>query len=140
MMARVCLVACVQGKVGHPARAEDLYTSPLFRKARDFARRHFDRWFILSAEYGLLDPARVVEPYEKTLNRMPRAERRRWSETVFAELARQCDPGDEITVIAGQRYREGLVPLLLRRGHRVHVPMEGMPIGRQLQWLTEHTR
>ena len=63
----VCLVACVKAKRKEASRAEDLYISQLFRKCRRVAEGKYGVWYILSAEYGLLEPSRVVEPYEKTL-------------------------------------------------------------------------
>lgn len=49
--------------------------SDLFRKARAYAERSADEWFVLSAMHGLVDPGDVVEPYDLTLNTMDVAER-----------------------------------------------------------------
>lgn len=92
-------------------------------------------WFILSAEYGLLRPDTEVQPYERTLNRMPVAERRDWARRVGEALVPQCAGAERIVVFAGIRYREFLMPLLRALCPNVAVPMEGMRIGEQLQWL-----
>src|SRR5690606_13413659 len=55
----IALVSCVSSKEPHAAPARDLYTSALFRKARAYAERNADAWYILSAKYGLVDPNRV---------------------------------------------------------------------------------
>lgn len=68
---KVAFVSCVKTKADSARPAEQLCISPWFVMARRFAERNSDRWFILSAAYGLLDPDRVIEPYEKTLNDMP---------------------------------------------------------------------
>ena len=136
-MATICLVACARSKAASRAAAKDLYVSSLFRKASAFASEHFDRWYILSAKYGLLEPERVVEPYDKTLNNMTRQERKLWAREVLSDLLSRIAPGDEITFLAGQRYREHLMLWLSARGHSVHVPLAGMRIGEQLRWLTE---
>ena len=135
-MARICLIACVSLKDTRKMRAGDIYLSPLFKKAREFAS-NFDRWYILSAKYGLISPDMVIEPYEKTLNKMSREDRRKWAENVFGELKKHTKAVDEITFLAGLRYRQDLTPLLLKRGNKICVPMEGMGIGKQLQWLTK---
>jgi hypothetical protein len=135
-MARICLVACVGQKASKRSKAKELYTSPLFKKAREFAERQFDRWYILSAKYGLVDPESAVEPYEKSLNTMRRDDRVAWAQEVFARLARCTGADDEITFLAGKNYRADLVPMLADRGNPVCTPMEGLGIGRQLQWLT----
>ena len=36
---RIYLVACVKGKLPRPAPAKDLYTSPWFRKARQYVEQ-----------------------------------------------------------------------------------------------------
>ena len=134
---RVALVSCVKTKRDIPQPAKDLYTSPLFKGLRRYAEAHADTWFILSAEYGLVAPDQVLEPYEKTLNRMSARERARWAEDVKAKLARVLPAGAEVIVLAGERYRADLVPFLKQRGHKVSIPLEGMPFGRQLQFLSE---
>lgn len=137
-MARICLIACVSLKDTRKMRAGDIYLSPLFKKAREFASNNFDRWYILSAKHGLISPDMVIEPYEKTLNKMSREDRRKWAENVFGEIKKYTKAIDEITFLAGLPYRQDLTPLLLKRGNKICVPMEGMGIGKQLQWLTKH--
>jgi hypothetical protein len=134
---RVALVSCVKSKLDHPAPAKDLYTSALFRALRGYAETHADAWFILSAEHGLVDPNEVLAPYERTLNRMGKSQRQEWASRVKAELASRVPAGAEVIILAGQRYREGLIPFLRARGHSVAVPLEGLPFGRQLQRLKE---
>ena len=92
-------------------------------------------WYILSAEHGLLDPEKVIPPYEKTLNRMGVDDRRNWGDTVLASLQKVISPGDRIVFLAGERYREFLEDALTEAGVQVEVPMQGLTIGRQLQWL-----
>lgn len=132
---RVALVSCVKSKKTHPAPARDLYTSALFRSLRRYAERNADRWYILSAEHEVVEPSTVLAPYERTLNKMPRAERDRWAASVQRRLAELLPANSEIVMLAGERYREGLIPFLRSRGHKVSIPLEGMPFGKQLQYL-----
>src|SRR5687767_6111885 len=90
---RVALVSCVKSKLDRTAPAKDLYTSPLFRALRNYAERHSDRWYILSAEHGLLDPERVIEPYERTVNSMSMLARQEWAHRVQADLRRLLPEG-----------------------------------------------
>lgn len=134
-MRRLYLVSCVSEKQRHPSAAKDLYVSDWFRKARRYAERNGE-WKILSAKYGLVEPNTVLSPYEQTLNSMPIAQRRQWAETVMRELRTVVSPGDTVVFLAGQRYREFLAPALSDYGVNVEIPMEGLQIGRQLQWLS----
>ncbi len=83
----IALVSCVKKKRAARCPAQDLYDSDLFRKMRCYAKQHSDRWFILSAKYGLLSPETEIEPYEQTLNNMRIRDRREWADTCDAATA-----------------------------------------------------
>jgi hypothetical protein len=138
MTMRIALVSCVKSKRSTPAPAKDLYTSTLFRGLRRYAEANADRWYILSAEHGLLDPDEVIAPYERTLNAMGKADRVRWAEGV-QRRTEVLPAGAEIIVLAGARYREGLIPFLRARGLTVQIPMEGLSFGRQLSFLQQQS-
>lgn len=138
MMNSLYLVSCVAAKRPRSAKAEELYTSPWFQKAARYVQERRGSWRILSAKYGLLDPETVVDPYEQTLNRMSVADRKNWAARVLTDLEPLVGTGDTAIFLAGDRYREFLVPPLLQRGVIVEIPMEGLQIGRQLQWLDAH--
>ena len=132
------LVSCVKTKLRKRAQAKDLYTSDWFRKARAYVEGR-GRWRILSAEYGLVDPEMVIEPYEKTLTTMPVAGRRAWAAKVLANIKMSLEGADTIVLLAGQSYREFLDPALRDLGLTVRVPMAGLSQGRQLSWLKGET-
>jgi len=67
-------------------------------------------------------------------------DRERWANEVYRTVCERVPPSSEITVFAGARYREYLVPLLEETGYRVLVPMKGMSIGKQLKWLDDQVR
>ncbi|MBS0211536.1 MAG: hypothetical protein JSS27_21550 [Planctomycetes bacterium] len=135
-MSRVGLISCVSKKQSTAAQAKDLYCSALFTKSREYVQQRCDSWFILSAKYGLLEPNEFIEPYEETLNAKSAKERFQWADDVWSSLRSRIHPGDDIVVLAGERYRERLVPLISAHGCRVDLPMQGLGIGRQLQWLS----
>jgi hypothetical protein len=137
-MARVGLVSCVSQKESRPAPARDLYASPLFRKAREYVEAHCDAWFVLSARYGLVSPTKIISPYDDTLKSKSKAERTRWAEQVWADLRTHLQPDDQVLLLAGETYRETLLGLIIGHGCAVDVPLVGMGIGRQLQWLSKH--
>jgi hypothetical protein len=137
-MARVGLISCVSKKQANPIEARDLYDSALFTKSREFVEKHCDSWFILSAKYGLVEPTEIIEPYEETLNTKSHRERGAWADKVWVVLRDHLSPNDQVTILAGERYRENLIPRLIEYGCQVEVPMQGLSIGRQLQWLSRN--
>lgn len=129
MRMRIGLVACCGQKLDGKHQAGDLYRSPLFVKSREWVERNCDKWMILSAKHGLLDPHHVIESYDMTLNDMGHLERKSWADKVRLQVYPYRD--DEITVLAGKNYCGWT------GGFNTSRPMEGMGIGQQLQWLTK---
>lgn len=140
----VCLVPCASRKGDTPARARDLYRSPLFLKMRAVVERLGVPWFILSAKHGLLRPEERIDPYDLTLNEMRVTERRSWSRNVIRQMEGSLLPVERVIVLAGQRYREFLMDWLMRHASRVETPLAELRIGEQLQfleaWLRSATR
>ena len=133
----VGLVGCVSQKAAGPRPARDLYTSALFRGRRGYVERACDRWWILSALHGLVDPDAVLAPYDVTLTRASVAQRRAWSARVLSQLREMGDlgAGDVVEIHAGADYRDyGLVEGLRAQGVAVVVPTEGLRLGEQLRF------
>jgi hypothetical protein len=136
----IALVGCARAKRPSPAPAGDLYVSDLFRKSRAYAKHCADRWFILSAEHGLLHPGQVVPPYDRGLKNLSAVERAAWAARVLQALEAVLVGADRVVILAGKHYYERLVPALCERGLEVALPLEGMGIGSRLAWLARHTR
>ena len=132
-MNRIVLISCVGKKLPHKARAEDLYTSPLFKYNLRYAKSlRPDNIYILSAEHGLLPLDKDIEPYNKTLNKMPAREIKKWAKEVINQLKNRADlQRDEIIFLAGQKYRKYLIPYI----RNYMIPLERLSIGRQLNYL-----
>ena len=136
-MKRIILISCVSKKLPHKARARDLYISPLFKLNLKYAQRlKPNKIFILSAKYGLLPLETEIKPYDLTLIKMSAKEIRKWAERVLQELERKSDLNkDEFIFLAGEKYRRYLIPSI----KHYKIPLEGLSIGKQLQYLKRHT-
>ncbi len=134
-MRTIVLISCASKKRHHKSKAKNLYISPLFQKNLTYAQKlKPDVIFILSAKYGLLDLDTEIEPYDLTLNNMPASEIKVWAGKVLKQLSEQADlQQDHFIFLAGAKYRKYLTPHIASFG----VPLEGMPIGKQLQYLSE---
>jgi endonuclease-3 len=132
---RIGLVGCVKSKATSPAPAQELYTSAMFHGRRAYVERSCDRWFVLSAKHGLVDPDEIIEPYDVSLKDQPVSARAQWAGGVVTELERRVGPLGrfEFEIHAGSAYRDhGLVDALRRAGAGVSIPAEGMSQGQQL--------
>lgn len=135
----VYLVSCVRKKRTATCLARELYVSDWFLKASRYVEASGCDWFILSAEYGLVAPDQVIAPYERTLKRMHVEQRKAWAHRVSEQLAEAAPKLSHVVLLAGERYREFLVPCLSHRGVVISVPMERLRIGEQLRWLGQHS-
>lgn len=119
--------------------ASELYISQWFKAAKKYILTLEIEYFILSAKHGILHPSQLVEPYDQSLYHLSAPERRRWSEMVVKQLIAIAPPGTEFVILAGKRYREGIVEPLENAGYNTTIPLQGLGIGKQLQWLTANT-
>lgn len=141
MTTTIGIVGCSKTKLDRAAPARDLYTSPLFVAAAAYCEATYDRWLILSAKYGLVDPDRVLEPYDVTLREMDHVERFHWllavrEQPIAVELVEQVlRDGAQVFLHAGSLYRW----LFGHHGLKldVYTPLRGLGIGRQLAWYAE---
>ncbi|MGD0742101.1 MAG: DUF6884 domain-containing protein [Acidimicrobiales bacterium] len=136
---RVGLVGCVKSKLTVASATRDLYTSTLFVGRRRFVEASCDRWFILSAKYGLVEPDAILEPYDETLKTASRAARRAWSQRVLSALDTELGDISGIcfeTHVGAEYLNYGVADGLLQRGATIKNPTEGMRIGEQLSFYS----
>ena len=134
-MAKIVLISCVSKKLSYKSPAQELYISPLFKKNLQYAKSlNPDKILILSAKYGLLKLNEIINPYEKTLNKMRSKEIKEWANKTLEQLKKVTNTNrDEFIFLAGNNYRKFLLPHI----KHYNIPMQGLGIGKQLQWLTK---
>lgn len=126
---KLYLVACAATKGPKACAAKDLYLGTLFKASRALAEAKADEWYILSGLHGLISPVKILEPYEFFLGDQSKKYRKEWSLKVINKLGRLVSA--ETTILAGKDYWEFLKPELMD----VKLPLEGLAIGKQIQWL-----
>ena len=132
-MNKIVLISCASKKQSVTSRAVEMYISTLFNLNLQLARKlNPDYIFILSAKYGLITLDEMIEPYDLKLNKMSKIDRINWAKKVLNELQQQTNlQKDHFIILAGNRYREYLIQHL----NSYEIPMEGLRIGQQLQFL-----
>ncbi len=125
MAGTVVIIQCGAKKLDTVARAEDLYTGPLFRACRQAARRVGDRWYIASAKYGLVRPERVLAPYNQTLGINETA----WGATMRRDIGlAEPEHWDRLIALCSRRYLIGWAEFL-----GAETPLAGLTIGYAIQ-------
>ena len=132
-MVKIVLLSCVSKKLPGRAKAQDLYISPLFCYGLRYARSlKPDKIFILSAKYGLVGLNDVIDTYNLSLNSMGVSQIKLWSDGVLEQLRLVSDlHNDTFIFLAGDRYRK----YLLSHINHYEIPLQGLGLGRQLQFL-----
>lgn len=116
-MKKIALIGCCKKKLGkdNPSElycASDIYMGNSFKKSKEQGVEKFgcEDYYILSAEYHLLDKNEKISYYDKTLSNMRAAEKREWAKKVLEELNSKFDlKNDEFYIFAGKNYYENLV-------------------------------
>lgn len=136
----IVLVGCGSKKAREPRRAIDLYIGRLFLLRVAYAQKFYPgaRLYILSAKYGLLEPDKVVAPYDETLKKWPIARRRAWAKKVLRQLRSKVGAlsGHVFVVMAGKEYYQFLLPLLPNH-ILVPAPRYDFRVAKQIKWFKE---
>jgi hypothetical protein len=133
------LLGCVKSKLDHRAQARDLYCSALWRDRRAYAEASGLPWLILSAKYRLVDPHRLLHPYDLALGDLSASKRGKWGERVVDSLEERFNSleGATFEVHAGAAYRNAIDEPLARRAASLTVPLVGLTLGEQLRWYAK---
>ncbi len=137
-MSLIGLISCVSTKKEYATEAKNLYASPLFLYSKKYAELNLNKYYILSAKYGLLKPDDIIEPYEETLNTKSKNERIHWSHKVFDKLLKEISTNDKIVFLAGEKYREFIEKYLAEQNILFQAPLKKFSIGKQLQWYKNY--
>jgi hypothetical protein len=138
---RIALISCSSKKQSHPCKAMEMYSaSPLFTKAFSYCCKNYDKVYILSAKYGLLDPEEIIEPYDTNLNTISKKARSQWAELVVSQVKKEQQQNrlrdvELFAFHAGRKYRRNLITHLEEIAP-CEVPLEGMGIGERLHYYT----
>ena len=135
------LVGCVKGKHAARSAAKDLYNSPLWRCRRAYAESLGRPWYILSAQHGLLDPDKHIDPYDLALRDLAAEARWTWSARVLEELKSRIPSLRDklIEIHAGATYvKYGLEGGLRAARASVRRPLARISgVGSQQAWYRE---
>ena len=65
---RIAILGCKASKQDYECPADEMYSKGwVYRAQRDFISRVYNAYYIFSSEYGIIEPTRVIQPYNTTL-------------------------------------------------------------------------
>lgn len=133
----VCVLSCGAKKRSQAAPARELYVGPLFTEGLRYAESlRPDRLLILSAAFGLVEPDRVLPPYNV---RLPASglTQDHFGLYVREQLVRLFPAPGELTILAGEDYAALLRPLA-DDGWTIREPIAGLQLGQIRAWYRSH--
>jgi hypothetical protein len=144
-MIRIVLISCVSRKVGHKAKAKDLYKGPLFTSSLAFGQSlKPDKTFILSALHNLLGLIKEIEPYNVTLSKIKKNnikkelrilspdEKIEWGKKGINQLKNEANIlSDEFIVLARKEYIEPIGSYI----SNLRMPLQGKSIGERIKFV-----
>jgi hypothetical protein len=112
-------------------KADQAYTSPYFQKNIAYAKRLGDRWLILSAKYGFLDPDDLIDDYNVTFkykftNPISIKELRK------QVLEKNLDEFEEVVVLGGEEYLAAVKSAFDGTRSIIKSPFKGLSIGSRM--------
>ncbi|MDS0284693.1 DUF6884 domain-containing protein [Haloarcula onubensis] len=151
------IVSCGSKKADEEVPAADLYTSTHFQYKRRWAELYCDNWLILSAEHGLINPKKRLEPYDTSVRDLDDESLQEWTDDVeqtlwyrsnsyegkpagndvaWDELDDDFSPHFELVLLAGTAYIDPFDGFFDHTFPApVFTPLSGMGIGVQNSWL-----
>lgn len=139
MMSVLVIVGCGQAKIWKvepstgPTAAKFAYISNYFNLNKEYGKKFSDRWVILSAKYGFIDPDFIIEKdYNVTFKR------KETNPISIEELRKQVDQKrldgfDRVIVLGGRDYALIVREAFKNTNCRIIAPLEGFPIGLAMQ-------
>jgi hypothetical protein len=120
-------------------KAAQAYTSSYFQKNMAYAKRFGDRWMILSAKYGFLDPDELINDYNVTFKK------RKTNPISIAKLQeqvadKQLAKYDEAIVLGGEEYLLAIEGAFEGTQTKIVSPFRGLSIGSRMAEIDKALR
>lgn len=134
-MDRVAIIPCTNQKSTVPGPAREVWQGANFQLTLYHAEKYYDRVFIMSYKYGLIEPDTLIEPYDIDLKTASAAERLEWWWTVREHIKKLAEEHpDLIAVYTGKFERNRFLREFVRNGYRrLIIPWESDAIGQRMQ-------
>jgi len=110
-----------------PTRARDAYVSAYFRVNREYAEKFADRWVILSAKYGFIDPDFIIPRNYNVTFKDPLTNPISVIELKEQIKQKALDTFDTVVVLGGHDYADVVNTAFSDLGVTIKRPVAGLP-------------
>ena len=146
MPSTLVIVSCGASKIwdknplAGPTPAKDAYIGPLFKLNREYAERFSDRWMILSAKYGFIDPDFIIPENYNVTFKDPKTNP--VSLNILREQVHEMglDKFDKIIVLGGKDYVDVILKAFQGLNVKIIAPLKGLSIGLAMKKVKDALR
>ena len=127
---KIAFIGCCGPKLQTTCKARDIYISTKFKTSLKYCLKNFDKVYILSALYGVVDLDEVISYYNLRLKKREIL----WENKVMEQLKTIIKDEDELYFFVGKNYR-GFVD---RLRNPCFAPLKEKRIGEQIKFFKEN--
>lgn len=115
-----------------PAKAKDVYKSPPFKVNKAFAEKFADRWIILSAKYGFIDPDFVIHKNYSVTFKKASTNPITMDQIKLQLKGKKLEDFDVVISLGGKDYTD-IAKRVFSKISKVVVPTDGLRIGNAMK-------
>jgi len=117
-----------------PTKAEEAYVSAVFQVNRDFAKKFAERWVILSAKYGFIDPGFTIpKNYNVSFNE-PVSNPISQNQLEAQLKEKGLENYDVIVTLGGKNYTD-IAKKVFPKSAKVLTSTKGLPLGKAMKFV-----
>lgn len=145
-MATLVIIPCGQAKIWDKqpevgaVQAQYAYTGAPFKVNKEYAEYSADRWVILSAQYGFIDPDFMIsEPYNVSFKK--KSSKPVSVDTLVYQIKEMnLNTYEQVVGLGGKEYRAMVEAAFITYQVKPEFPFAGLPIGKAMAKTKESIR
>jgi len=134
-MKPLIILGCSGKKRNNRSPASDLYLSDRFTIGRNICKEYSEKWLILSAKYGLIDPSAIVDPYDLTLSDLDNRSVEKWVIEVSNDIKSVLLEKQPVIFIGDPTYFKDVSKNLIKQNIIIYIPFKHISKFRRCEWL-----
>lgn len=137
-MLTLVVVPCGKRKIwdrypaAGPTKAKDVYIGAPFKVNREYAEKYCDRWVVLSAKYGFIDPEFIILGNYDVTFKDPSTNPISIIELKEQIKQKALDGFDTVVVLGGRDYADVVYNAFSGLEVKIKAPVAGLPLGRAM--------
>lgn len=138
MNSKLVIIPCGQGKIwdrqpeAGAVQAQFAYTGAPFKVNMEYAKRMADRWVILSAKYGFIDPDYMI-PESYNVSFKKKSSKPVSLDILVSQIEEMnLNTFDQVIGLGGKEYRAMMEAAFTPYKIKTDFPFAGLPIGKAM--------